>query len=154
MKMWGAVLRRRGSHVRGLPPRLLRAYAAELRADLSRSRRVADGYCEVGGGGAAAAAAAAIDLAGGCYSEHYLDGGAATAPTATPEDVVRHLLALFYRSVDARLPNDMRKHGINSFKRALSRLQHHWSLREEEEGISGLLHRQAERGFARSRGWY
>ena len=135
LKMWGAVLRRRGSQVRGLSPRLLRAYAAELRADLETSRGVANGYCGGEGVGGATATATAIDLAGGRYSAYYLDGVAATTTSAaaTPEDVLRHLLALFYRSVDARLSNAMRKHGIDAVKRALGRLEHHWSSREEEE---------------------
>ena len=47
------------------------------------------------------------------------------------KNVGHHALVLFYSSMDARLLDSIRKHGINGVKRAFVRLDH-WRSRPEE----------------------
>lgn len=63
-----------------------------------------------------------IDLSTGHYSQ-YLLKEQPTPPTLGSHDIAIHLLALFYRSVDERLPPAKRKHGLDTVKRAFEKLE-------------------------------
>ena len=87
---------------------------------------------------------AQLDLVDGHYSTHLLieqppiidNGGGLSA-----EQIGLHLLALFYRSVDERLSHAMRKHGIDSLRRACSRLEY-W-LGKHQESLKGIKRKSA-----------
>ncbi len=80
-----------------------------------------------------------MDLATGFYSSHLLTqskhqqtmsrgattlttNSTATSTEISVEEIGNHFLALFYRSVDDRLPCVMRKHGLDSLRRIFQKL--------------------------------
>jgi len=52
--------------------------------------------------------------------------------TSLCHDLTLHLVALFYRSVDMRLPPAIRIHGLNAVRRAFASLDHWLSVRNKE----------------------
>ena len=77
-----------------------------------------------------------VDITTGSYSKFLLKKR--TSPTDfSAEQIGLHLLALFYRSIDDRLPDAIRNHGLESLKRAFEKLDF-WSARwEKAVGRSG-----------------
>lgn len=74
-----------------------------------------------------------IDLAVGNYSDFLLSGEATLSlAKVSPDDIMRHLLALSYRSMDDELSSAMRKHGIDSLRRALEKLDH-WCTKWKDD---------------------
>ncbi|KAK1747647.1 hypothetical protein QTG54_001610 [Skeletonema marinoi] len=67
------------------------------------------------------------DLAAGRYSSLYLQ-----QDNISPESIGRHFLALFYRSIDNRLPPAMNKYGLDALRRAFASLDS-WRKKLEEE---------------------
>ena len=71
-----------------------------------------------------------IDHTVGFYSSHLLRNPSLNVDSLSVDDVVRHLLALFYRSIDERLPGAMRLHGLDSCKQIFARMEY-WTERME-----------------------
>jgi len=67
------------------------------------------------------------DLAAGRYSSLYLQ-----QDIISPESIGRHFLALFYCSIDNRLPPAMNKYGLDALRRAFASLDS-WRKKLEEE---------------------
>lgn len=95
-----------------------------------------------------------IDLATGLYSSYLItqptqqqtmaqDTATTTTPTTTTnseisvEEIGNHFLALFYRSIDERLPYSNRKHGLDSLRRIFQKLDLRLKEVNEKEGSSG-----------------
>ncbi|KAL7542827.1 hypothetical protein ACHAXR_012179 [Thalassiosira sp. AJA248-18] len=119
LKLWRAVLERRKKQIQRLSHSYLLSFANDIISDLLKSRYEANEYSkdkENRQGGTE------MDLAGGHYSSHLLTKQPPPTDISAAQ-IGLHLLALFYRSVDDRLPHAVRKHGIDSLRRACQKLE-------------------------------
>ena len=140
LTLWLKVLRRRQAQVRRLAKwhHLLRSFVDDIVEDLTSSRTYFVDANAGGGQQQQQQQQRTMDLATGLYSSHLLTQPkhqqtvscgvttSTTNPTASTEvsveDIGNHFLALFYRSVDDRLPYVTRKHGLDSLRRIFQKL--------------------------------
>jgi len=71
-----------------------------------------------------------IDHTVGFYSSHLLRNPSLDVECLSADDVMWHLIALFYRSIDERLPSALRLHGLESTKQIFERMKY-WTERME-----------------------
>jgi hypothetical protein len=145
--LWLKVLRRRQNEVRRLAAssrksrsshNLLRLFVEDIVDDFNNSRYHQPTQDEDEGvAGDGQQERNTIDLATGNYSSYLItqtdhqqteSHGTTTTPATsitetTVAEVGYHFLALFYRSVDDRLPYVMRKHGLDSLRRIFRKLE-------------------------------
>jgi len=131
LRMWSATLRRRLQQLKELSSEHLSGFANDIREDFMTSRHGTNEYSAAlalvrGGESREDKGKVEIDLAEGCYSSLLLQ------QEISPESIGRHLLALFYRSIDNRLPPAMSKHGLDALRRACASLDK-WRKKWEQE---------------------
>mmetsp|Transcript_15510 Transcript_15510/g.28193 ORF Transcript_15510/g.28193 Transcript_15510/m.28193 type:complete len:928 (+) Transcript_15510:131-2914(+) len=118
LKMWHAVLVRRKRQMQLLSHDDLLSFANDIISDLLSTRYEANDYSKEN----RQDGSDKVDLVAGHYSSFLLTQLPPPADLSADE-IGLHLLALFYRSMDDRLPNSMRKHGIDAVRRACERLE-------------------------------
>eukprot|EP00584_Thalassiosira_punctigera_P009071 CAMPEP_0172527548 /NCGR_PEP_ID=MMETSP1067-20121228/2202_1 /TAXON_ID=265564 ORGANISM="Thalassiosira punctigera, Strain Tpunct2005C2" /NCGR_SAMPLE_ID=MMETSP1067 /ASSEMBLY_ACC=CAM_ASM_000444 /LENGTH=1137 /DNA_ID=CAMNT_0013311301 /DNA_START=160 /DNA_END=3573 /DNA_ORIENTATION=- len=129
LKMWHAVLLRRRRQIQRLSHSHLLSFANEIISDILSTRYETNLYStEMKGGDKENNQE--VDLISGHYKSLLLTQQ--PPPTnISADEIGLHLLALFYRSVDSRLPSAMRKHGIDALRRACQKLEF-WLLKRED----------------------
>ena len=91
-----------------------------------------------------------IDHTVGFYSSYLLRDPSLDVECLSVNDVMRHLVALFYRSIDERLPSAFRLHGLHECKQIFARMEH-WTERMES-GQSPGPHQNTALGSDREGG--
>lgn len=126
LKMWHAVLLRRRRQIQRLSHSILQSFANDIISDLMSTRYEPNEYTEDLNyslkGGDEENEQGGVDLISGHYKSFLL---LERPPPAciSAEEIGLHLLALFYRTMDNRLPNAMRKHGLEALRRACTKLE-------------------------------
>lgn len=138
LKMFHAVLKRRRDQLNQLSKFYFDSYANSIIVYLNRTMEVENQYSDLSKfqekenseGGAANGQKRKIDLTKGANSS-FLIMQHPPPPDITVEKVVLHLVALFYRSVDERLPGAMRKHSLDALNYAFNDLDK-WVVKNRE----------------------
>lgn len=133
LKMWRSIIQRRKHQLQTFSTTQLQSFANDIITDLVSSRYEANEYTKdlnnVNEENSQQDSAFKMDLLTGHYSSLLLMQ-VPQLPNSTSlcYDLTLHLVALFYRSVDMRLPPAMRIHGLNAVRRAFKSLDHWLSV--------------------------
>ena len=138
LKMWRSIIQRRKNQLQTLSNTQLQSFANDVIIDLVSSRYELNEYTNdlnnVNNENSLQDSTFKMDLLTGHYSSLLLMQVPPQLPNSTSlcHDLTLHLVALFYRSVDERLPPAIRIHGLNAVRRAFARLDHWLSVRNKE----------------------
>mmetsp|Transcript_20908 Transcript_20908/g.43620 ORF Transcript_20908/g.43620 Transcript_20908/m.43620 type:complete len:229 (+) Transcript_20908:123-809(+) len=130
-KMWLTVFLRRRRQMQRLSHSHLLSYANDIISDLSSTRYETNEFSKDLKGFEKENKQGGVDLASGHYKSLLLTQQPPPA-NLSADEIGLHLLALFYRSIDSRLPSAMRKHGVDTLRRAFDKLEF-W-LKKCEDG--------------------
>mmetsp|Transcript_23740 Transcript_23740/g.47449 ORF Transcript_23740/g.47449 Transcript_23740/m.47449 type:complete len:180 (+) Transcript_23740:371-910(+) len=132
LDLWDRILQERSRQLQQLSPESFQRLVDALLADFNRRRFSRDENnnndttataatiaTEEGEGGEEI-----IDLTKGNYSAHFLTASSSSSKqnTITRESTIRHLQALYYRSIDERLSPDRRQHALDLLRLAIQNL--------------------------------
>ena len=138
LKMWRSIIQRRKNQLQTLSNTQLQSFANDVITDLVSSRYELNEYTNdlnnLNNENSLQDSTFKMDLLTGHYSSLLLMQVAPQLPNSTSlcHDLTLHLVALFYRSVDERLPPAIRIHGLNAVRRAFASLDHWLSVRNKE----------------------
>ncbi|KAL9181363.1 hypothetical protein ACHAXT_010168 [Thalassiosira profunda] len=124
LELWRRILLRRSEQIQSLSPTTLQSYADAIALDLTSSR-----FKKVSG------RQRDVDLAKGYLSAHLLSHP--LPPSVAVQNVLHHIMALFFRSIDERLPPCERKYGLDAVKRALLSLDNALAERGNTQMAAG-----------------
>lgn len=134
LKMWRIVLKGRIGQMKRMSNYHLLSFATDIISDLLSSRYEANKYSkDLNQGeidGTNGEENSNVDLIAGHYSSLLLTQQPPPTTTTSADEIGLHLLALFYRSVDDRLPSAPRKHGIDALRRAFQKMEY-WMAKSE-----------------------
>lgn len=109
--LWERILKHRTEQIHDLSPSFFLSYANDITLQLKNSQRDMKDH----------STSLKHPQLAGVYSSHLLTTHP-PPPNLTRISVVRHLQALFFRSIDDRLPFELRQHGIDGLMMALKSL--------------------------------
>ena len=138
LKMWRSIIQRRKNQLQTLSNTQLQSFANDVITDLVSSRYELNEYTNnlnnVNNENSQQDSTFKMDLLTGHHSSLLLMQVPPQLPNSTSlcHDLTLHLVALFYRSVDERLPPAIRIHGLNAVRRAFASLDHWLSVRNKE----------------------
>jgi hypothetical protein len=162
LRVWNVTLSRRMRQLKQLSPEYLNGLGYEITEDFMKSRYGTNDYSNAlkllarrdryrensssSNEGGLNDDDDDTDLASGRYSSLFLqqNQNESIVNNFSPESIGRHFLALFYRSIDNRLPPAMSKHGLDSLRKACASLDRWMRKWDEEEKDSSRKRKRPE----------